>query len=217
MKKILLLGGTGILAVLAIAFGPTLLDAYRLLAYVDESAVAYEANGGPWPQLADTCAGCHGINGNSLHQAYPGLAGQPASYVAAQLKRFSSGERANPTMTPLAMTLNADEVQQLAEHFARQAVEPNRWLEAKPEIGERGGQLVAERGCAACHGENMMGRDQNPRLAAQGSDYLVAQLNAFADGSRADPTGAMNALVAAIPAEDRAAIAQHLAKLAPAK
>lgn len=48
-------------------------------------------------------------------------------------------------------------------------------------------------GCSACHGENGISSSGTiPNLAAQKSDYLVNQLNAFRDGSRKNPL--MNAL-----------------------
>ncbi|MCY1544168.1 hypothetical protein D9M68_800290 [compost metagenome] len=60
-----------------------------------------------------------------------------------------------------------------------------------------------------------MGRDQFPGLAGQGHDYLLAQLNAFAAGSRKDPSGAMTAIAATLSADDRQTLAQYLAALAP--
>lgn len=215
MKKILLLGLPAVLAVLLIVYGPTLLDAYRLMAFIEQSTEADAANGGPWPQLSDTCAGCHGVNGDSRHQAYPGLAGQPAEYITAQLQRFANGQRANPNMRPLAMTLSEAEIAQLADYYARQPVSRNQWFEPEPALRDKGEQLVAAGGCAACHGEQYMGRERNPRLAAQGYNYLVAQLDAYANGSRTDPTGVMNSLLASTSPEDRRAMASYLASLKP--
>lgn len=215
MKKIILLGATAIVALLLIIFGPTLLDLYRLISFIEESTEAYEANGGPWPQLADVCAGCHGVNGSSQHQGYPSLAGQPAPYLAAQLDNFASGERDNPNMGPLAMTLSEAEVEQLADYYARQPATENRWFEPDPGLREKGKQLVVTSGCAACHGEQMMGRDENPRLAGQGYDYLLAQLNAFAAGTRNDSTGTMQNIAASVSPHDREAIATYLASLVP--
>jgi cytochrome c553 len=203
-----------IVLVLLAVFGPELLDLYRLQRYIDTSAAAYEANGGPWPQLADACIGCHGTNGNSQHQGYPSLAGQPAAYIAAQLHNFASGQRSNPNMAPLARSLDDTEVKALADHFARQAASENKWFEADAALREKGRQLVTSRNCAACHGEQLMGRDQFPRLAGQGYDYMLAQFDAFASGRRVESTGMMKA-VATAPPEDLKAIATYLASLAP--
>lgn len=216
MKKRILLGLGAIIVLLLAVFGRDLLDLYRLMDYVETSTAAYEADGGPWPQLTDACAGCHGDKGNSQHPGYPSLAGQPAAYLTAQLQRFANGQRVNPNMGPLAMTLSEAEIKQIADYYSRQPTAVSSSFEAEPALRDQGRQLVATRACAACHGERLTGKDQNPRLAGQGHDYLVAQLGAFATGARRDPTGAMNALAAAASPEDRKAMAAYLASLSPA-
>ncbi|WP_354683291.1 c-type cytochrome [Cupriavidus necator] len=216
MKKRYLLGAPALaLAGLLAWFGPELLGLYRLDRYVSASAASHDANGGAWPRVTDACIGCHGINGNSLHQGYPSLAGQPAPYVAAQLRKFASGERANPTMSPLAMTMSETEINHLAEHFARQPAQDNRSFEPDAGLLEKGQQLVTSGGCVACHGSRLMGHDAFPRLAGQGYDYLLAQFDAYAAGGRSEPTGVMKAIAAAASPEDRKAMAAYLASLAP--
>jgi cytochrome c553 len=211
--KKLVLGIAGAAALLLVLFGRELLDLVRLMDFIEQSTAAYEADGGPWPQLADTCAGCHGVRGRSEHQAYPSLAGQPAAYVAAQLQKFASGQRADPTMGPLALTLGASEVERLSRHFAKQPAGENRSFKPDPALRDRGKELVATGGCAACHGEGLVGREQYPRLAGQGHDYLAAQLDAFAAGNRTEATGTMQRLLAAASADERKAMAAYLAAL----
>lgn len=218
MKKRIWLGGAAIAAAGLLAwFGPDLLGLYRLDRYISASAAAYEASSGPWPHVTDVCISCHGVKGNSLHQGYPSLAGQPAPYVAAQLRKFASGERPNPTMGPLAMTMSETEIHHLADHFARQPVGDNRYFMPDAGLLEKGRQLVSSGNCAACHGGQLMGRDQFPRLAGQGYDYLLAQFDAFAAGARSEPTGMMKGIATAASAEDRKAMATYLASLAPPK
>lgn len=215
MKKWISGAVVAIVVVLLAIFGPELLDLYRLQRYVDTSAAAYEANGGPWPQLADACIGCHGANGNSQHQGYPSLAGQPTAYIAAQLHNFASGHRPNPTMGPLAMSLSDAEVKAVADHFAKQAVSENRWFKPDAALRDKGRQLVAAQNCAACHGDKLMGRDQFPRLAGQGYDYMRAQFDAFASGRRVEASGMMKTISTATSADDLKAIATYLASLTP--
>lgn len=218
MTKRILLGAAGaIIAGLLAWLGPDLLGLYRLDRYISASAAAYETNSGPWPHVTDACIGCHGVRGNSMHQGYPSLASQPAPYVAAQLQKFASGERHNPTMGPLAMTMSETEINHLADHFARQLAVANRTFTPDAVLRERGRQLVASGNCIACHGGQLMGRDQFPRLAGQGYDYLLAQFDAFADGTRGDPTGMMKRIAMAASAQDRKAMASYLASLAPQK
>lgn len=215
MKKLIALGVVAVIAGLLAVYGRDALDLYRLMDHIDTSSAAKEADGGPWPRLTDACVGCHGRQGYSQHQQYPSLAGQPAPYLAAQLRRFASGERASPNMAPLAMTLSEADIQFLSEYFAKHPAAANGSFIPDAELQAKGEKLVASGGCAACHGEGLMGHDQFPRLAGQGHDYLLAQLDAFAEGRRKDPSGAMTAIVAALSADDRQALAHYLAALAP--
>lgn len=215
MKKIIAFGVIAVVAVLLAIFGRDLLDLYRLQNYITTSTEAYQADRGNWPHLTDACTGCHGSKGNSLNSRYPSLAGQPAAYLATQLHSFASGQRIYPNMGPLAMTLSRDEIDLLVNFYARQPVSKNASSSPGEGSRETGKQLVQTRGCVACHGENLMGHDSFPRLAAQGHDYLLAQLNAFATGERREPTGAMKAVAASLSADERKAIATYLAELIP--
>jgi cytochrome c553 len=67
------------------------------------------------------CAGCHSPNGAGIPKQYPRVAGQHASYTAAQLKAFRSGQRANDEnqmMRMVASRLTDQEIAALAEYLA---------------------------------------------------------------------------------------------------
>ena len=215
MKKIIALGVIVVIAVLLAIFGRDLLDLYRLQSYITTSTEAYQAERGNWPHLTDACTGCHGSHGNSMNSRYPSLAGQPAAYLSAQLRNFASGQRLAPNMGPLAMTLSPDHIDLLANFYARQSVVAHAAVSPDEGLRDQGKQLVQTRGCTACHGAQLMGHEAYPRLAAQGQDYLLAQLNAFASGERIEPSGAMQAMAAALSAQERQAIAAYLAALVP--
>ncbi|VWB27394.1 c-type cytochrome [Burkholderia lata] len=215
MKKRILLAVAGVVAVLLVIFGPSLLNLYRLQQFVAASEDAYRADGGPWPHQTDTCLGCHGDKGTSLEQGYPSLAGQPASYVAAQLHDFASGKRANPNMAPLAMSLSETDIKSLSDYYARQPARRNRYFEPDPQLAAQGKQLVEKAACAACHGARLTGQAQFPRLAGQGHDYLLKQMDAFAAGTRTEATGTMQRVTAALSQNEREAVAQYLASLNP--
>ncbi|MPV57833.1 cytochrome C [Burkholderia sp. HI2761] len=216
-KRMLLLAALAIVVALLAFHGPGLLDLYRLQRHVAEAAEADQADGGAWPRLTDVCMGCHGAKGTSLNEAYPSLAGQPAQYVAAQLHAFASGQRANPTMGPLAMTLSEAEIAHLADYYAKQAAVDNGYFKPDARLRAKGEQLVTGGACAACHGARLMGQAQFPRLAGQGYDYLVAQLDAFAKGTRSEATGTMQRVAQAMSADDRAAVATYLASVSPGR
>jgi cytochrome c553 len=216
MKKLIVVSVAAITAAVAlVVFGPDLLDLYRLDRYIDASAKAYQADGGPWPHVDDTCFACHGAKGNSLHQGYPSLAGQPAAYLEAQLHNFASGARRNPNMGPLSMTMGDAQIKDLADYFSKQTVAENHYFKPDPQLRGKGQQLVAGGNCAACHGAQLMGHDQFPRLAGQGYDYILVQFDAFASGTRSEPSGMMKRIAEGTSAEDRRAIASYLASLEP--
>lgn len=215
MAKRLLIATSVIVAVLLVMFGSELVGLYRLTNFVLASDAAYRAAGGPWPHLTDECTVCHGDKGRSLNQGYPSLAGQPAPYLATQLHNFAHGARANPNMAPLAMTFSEKDIKQLAAYFAKQQASDRTFFAPDPKLRERGSRLVASTGCAACHGDDLMGHDQFPRLSGQGYDYLVEQLDAFATGTRVESSGTMKQLASAASPADRRAMAAYLASLAP--
>jgi cytochrome c553 len=86
------------------------------------------------------------------------------------------------------------------------------------------GQEIAANGngggapaCSACHGAQGEGRPDvaYPRLAGLDSDYLMQQLNAFAEGGRDDAT--MHPIAKALTLDERQAVAKFYAGLASPK
>lgn len=218
MKRTWMIGTVLVIAGVATAgtlYGPDLLDGMRYEKAMAAIGGADHANGGAWPQLQETCAFCHGTHGQSRNAWYPSLAGQPATYIAAQLRAFASDARRNAYMGPLARELDDAKIDALATYFARQAPERNEAVPADAALAQRGMALVTARGCQACHGAALTGKDHMPRLAGQGQHYLEAQLAAFRSGQRHDPTGAMNGVAATLSGDDTRAIAHYLAGLPP--
>lgn len=67
---------------------------------------------------AGACAACHGRDGISMAPDAPNLAGQPADYLAAQLRAYRDGERAHEQMTLIAQSIEDGEIEDLAAYFA---------------------------------------------------------------------------------------------------
>jgi cytochrome c553 len=72
---------------------------------------------------AQACAVCHGPVGLSTAPDAPNLAGQPAQYLAAQLRAYRSGARRHEVMSVLARTLNDTDIEQLSAWFASIRIE----------------------------------------------------------------------------------------------
>ncbi len=197
-------------AIAAIEYVPDLGGYYRFERSVNLFADEDTAGGGPFPRLTDVCVLCHGFNGNAVNEFYPRLAGQPAAYLAAQIRAFASGARTDPNMAPLARTLTEAEIRQLGDYFARQR--PTAAIDARPESVdlERGIAIAAQLNCAACHGTDFAGHDQFPRLATQSTVYLSRVLQAFKSGARRDPTGAMNLVVASLSPQEMTDVAYYV-------
>jgi cytochrome c553 len=75
---------------------------------------------------AVACIACHGESGMSTVPNAPHLAGQPALYLADQLRQFRSGRRASEVMAVIAKPLSDQDVDDLAAWY--EAIR----IEAKP-------------------------------------------------------------------------------------
>ena len=69
--------------------------------------------------LASNCANCHGTLGTA-QGAMPSLAGQQKAYIVEQMRAFRDGKRPATIMHQLAKGYTDQQVEQIAEFFARQ-------------------------------------------------------------------------------------------------
>lgn len=67
---------------------------------------------------AGVCATCHGPLGLSQLPNAPNLAGQPAIYLAEQLRNYRSGKRQNEMMSLMAKPLTDQDIDDLAAWYA---------------------------------------------------------------------------------------------------
>ena len=71
--------------------------------------------------LSKGCVGCHGPAGNSpAPEMFPKLTGLEEGYIVTQLTAFRSGERAGPTMNPMASILTDEDIANLAAYLSAQ-------------------------------------------------------------------------------------------------
>ncbi|MGN2254680.1 c-type cytochrome [Frateuria sp. GZRe12] len=81
------------------------------------------ATRGRWSQRVPACEQCHGPGGVGVGTHFPPLAGQPASYIEAQLKAWQQGTRRNDPlqlMQHLSRALSAADIAAVAKWFAAQ-------------------------------------------------------------------------------------------------
>jgi cytochrome c553 len=174
---------------------------------------------------SQSCAACHGADGNSQLAVNPKLAGQIPEYLHKQLANFKAvagkkAERDNPLMAGMAANLSAEDMRNLAAYYAAQAAKPgtakSRDLVALGQKIYRGG--IAGKGvpaCASCHGPSGAGMPaQYPRLAGQHAEYTEAQLKAFRVGERAnDPNNAMRGTAGKLSDREIQGVSDYIAGL----
>jgi cytochrome c553 len=161
---------------------------------------------------SDSCAHCHGTDGNSSSSAYPSLAGQTKAYLFKQIKAFKEGERKNSMMSPAAAVLSEQEMTELAEFYNSQSLIKSS-AKTDPAIVAEGKKLAEEKQCASCHQAGMRGLDAFPRLSRQKYPYLVKQIKDFRDGNRTNDGGVMLPMVKDLTDQQVEALAQYLTSL----
>lgn len=182
------------------------------LAFASNVAATGDAAAGQ--KRAAACAACHGPDGNSASGQFPKLAGQNADYIVRELERFKSGERKNPIMAGMAAGLSEQDMQNVAAWFSSQTVRPGEADPGLVKAGEalyRGGDKSAQiPACAACHGPDGTGNAPMlvPALTGQHAEYVLAQLQAFADGSRKSPM--MDTIAGRLNASQMKAVASYI-------
>ncbi|MGH8282523.1 MAG: c-type cytochrome, partial [Gammaproteobacteria bacterium] len=149
----------------------------------------YAANTHHPPVLAQTCAACHGPQGQG-GGIFPRIAGQPADFLQQELRFFRSGARPNGMMQPVTNNLSDADITVLADYFST----------LKPPFEKPGGTLTIEErargqqlvtvgdwrhgvpGCTRCHGPDLGGVAPSiPALAGQSPQYMTTTLQLFRD------------------------------------
>lgn len=166
-----------------------------LLAIATRGAPAQQAEHSV-PELATgVCSACHGPQGRSISPVFPNLAGQQAGYIVLQLDAFRAHERGDPNarayMWGMASQLSDATIKSLADYYAAQ--KPGRGAPGDKALMAQGTTIytegIAAQGvpaCASCHGVDAQGNGAFPRLGGQHADYLIAQLEGFKSGTRAN-------------------------------
>ena len=185
------------------------------------AAGAIQAEGDPAAGQAKSqiCAGCHGLDGNSLMPQNPVLAGQVPGYIAQQLAQFKSGVRKNAIMAGMTQLLSEQDMQDLDAWFSSQTAPPRTVSADDLELAHTGEKLyrggdseMSVPACTGCHGPAGFGIPPNyPRLTGQWPTYLENQLLAFKDGQRASPI--MGPIAFRLSAEQIKALAVYMSAL----
>lgn len=165
---------------------------------------------------AQTCVACHGEKGISQTN-FPSLAGQTSYAIYKQLHDFRTGARVNPQMTPPAKALAVADLAAVAAYYANASKEYAA-LGTRDLSGEVAIERLAHEGdsrrripaCLSCHVNGSGGPIETPVITGQSEEYLLAQLNAYADHSRKnDVYGRMRDIAKKLTPAERAELARY--------
>ncbi|MCT8988384.1 c-type cytochrome [Shewanella phaeophyticola] len=172
------------------------------------------------------CSACHGVDGNSMIDMYPKLAGQHPAYLEKQLTEFRSAMqtggkegRMDPIMGGMSIALSDTDIADISAFFASQTQSANPAVEGV-EAGEKlyqGGD--AARGitsCIACHGPEGSGAAAAgfPMIGGQHANYIKIQLTKFRDGSRNnDLNGMMQDVAKKLSDADIEALSKYISSI----
>jgi cytochrome c553 len=173
-----------------------------------------------------SCAQCHGANGQGRGEAIPALAGQRTAYLEQALRAYREGRRHSGIMEPIAAPLDRAAMQALVAHYAAL---PPRAVTAPPapERDQATARAIAEQGvparripaCLECHGP--AGRrvsPEHPVLSGQSARYLETQLLLFHQDRRGGGARAhlMQPVATRLTPEEMKALARYFSAQPPA-
>lgn len=166
--------------------------------------LALDVSAGGMPELAKTCAICHGENGLSDEPEVPIIAGASGFFLENQIAVFA--EEARPCEADffkeeaaepehdisaedhcaLAAEVSDDEMVELAEYFAGEPFEPAQ-QEVDAALADQGASIHAG-ACERCHTEGgSLALDDAGILAGQWKPYLMEQMEYYKAGERWQP------------------------------
>jgi cytochrome c553 len=168
------------------------------------------------PSGAAACAQCH-AGGSDNTGAFPRLAGQPAFYLAEQLRDFSAGARTNDIMSPIAKALSPDDIDDVSAYFEKSESSLPSLPNLAPALIKKGEEIAATGisakgvpACGVCHGPGGVGESPTiPYLAGQFAQYTASQLRLWQQGSRRNSREAMGVFAKKLDDDEIAALAAY--------
>lgn len=137
--------------------------------------------------LSETCAGCHGTDGQSVGPASPTIAGMNGEYFIEIMEGFAEGEIYSTIMGRIARGYTSEEIALMASFFAGQ-----EFKAADQSFNEQlatPGEKLHERYCEKCHAEGgkVLEDEEYYILAGQWTPYLQNALSDFQNELRPMP------------------------------
>ena len=197
-----------------VAASPAFAQAKKAAAGVSAASAAGAANAAVYAERFRTvCAACHGADGRSDMPGTPVLAGQYSLYVITQLFLFREGRRNNEAMIALAKPMKDADLRGFSDFIGTLPPVPAPAPAAPPDAARmsKGQALAQQHKCMFCHGTDLAGGQQVPRIGGQKEDYVRLTLQGFKSGDRPGYTRAMTEALSQVPVEDLGLLAYYVA------
>lgn len=194
-----------------------------------QQSTATSGNAERGQELSQTCAACHGSDGNSPAGDFPSIAGQHSKYLAKQLRDYQLGNqtggesgRYNILMADQVEGLSEQDILDLAAYFSSQQHEiigsdlSEEQISAAQQLFLGGDENRNITGCAACHGPrgNGMGLAAFPIVGGQHVQYTRSMLEQFRSEERTnDPNAMMRDVASQLTDEDIELLSRYISGL----
>jgi cytochrome c553 len=205
---------TAALALLAVAAGSAACAQTKKQKPATAASAASAAGPADYAErFRTTCAACHGANGRSDVPGTPMLAGQYSLYTITQLFLFREGRRNNEAMVALAKPMKDADLRGFSDHIGTLPPLPAPAPAAPPDAARmsKGQALAQQHKCTFCHGADLAGGQQVPRIGGQKEDYVRMTLQGFKSGERPGYTRAMTEALSQVPVADLDVLAYYVA------
>lgn len=165
-----------------------------------------------WP----VCVACHGATGVSKAEAVPSLGAMPRDYVLVQLILYREKLRIGAPMNALMAGLSDDDLQAYSDMVAALPAPPGDPAaprgDTKDEEWQQARALAVKYHCLSCHGSDLAGHDQIPRIAGQREDYVLKSLISYKNNSRRAYQPAMIESIQGVPDEELPILAKFVSQ-----
>ncbi|MBI5330527.1 MAG: cytochrome c4 [Betaproteobacteria bacterium] len=167
---------------------------------------------------AQSCSSCHGPDGNSAVAAFPKLAGQQEQYLAREMKDFKEGRRESEVMAPFLVSLNDQDLADLAAFYAKQKPAAAKGgdaalIKAGKKLYLEGNSKSGVPSCDGCHEEDGTGSKKFPRVAGQHVDYILEQMRLYAAGKRKNGVKVMLTVAERLTEQETRAVSEYMASM----
>jgi sulfide dehydrogenase cytochrome subunit len=138
--------------------------------------------------LVDTCAGCHGTNGNSVGPAAPSIAAMDPVVFVDTMIAFKEGDTYSTIMGRIAKGYTEEEFELMGDHLHNQAFDPAK-QEFDQAMVDKGAKLH-DKYCEKCHiegGKPVPDEEDYYILAGQWTPYLKYAMSDFREDRRELP------------------------------